>query len=168
MAAPNIVNISQAAKIFGYSHKTIQNYINNEGAPVVAKPGRKGAAAQIDTVAFHEWLANRRSVSDDEPDAYKRAMLGKLLEEEKKLAIQNAESLGRLVPAEDVDALYSETLVIFRTSLEGAAGRISGGNKVLRQRLLNEFRRILESTEGRLSQYMAEAATPDETAEAAA
>lgn len=167
MANPNIVTLTECAKILGYSRKSLENWIAKEGAPVIAKPG-KGKATQIDTVAMIQWLIDRNQFSEDDPDEYKRAMLGKLQEEERKLAIANAEKLGQLVPAEDVDAVFSETLVLFRSALEGAAGRVAGGNKVLRTRLLNEFRRILESAEDRLGEYLETTASEVETSKAAA
>lgn len=159
------MSLTQAAAIFGYSRQTIASHID-AGAPAISKAGQ-GKAAEIDTVAYAAWLITRSRGGED-GDPYKEAMLGKLQEEEKKLAIANAQALGDLVPAEEVDALFSETLVIFRATLEGTAGRLAGGNKVLRTRLLNEFRKLLDNASGRLSKYLEQAAAKKQALKAAA
>ena len=149
MAKPNVVSLNQCAQIFGITLKTLQGYINKGGCPVVAA-GSQGKAAKIDTVAVHEWLKARAS-GKGSPMA--EALLGKAQQEEKRLEIDNKLKMSELYPAEDVYAAFSEALVFLRASMERAAGRLSSGNKVLRTKLLNEHRTILNNFAERLQKY---------------
>lgn len=161
MPKANTVSIVQASLIFGIEQKTLSKYIDEEGMPAVYR-GTKGKAAQLDTVQVHQWLSMRNS---GEGSAMEMARLGKTQEEERKLSIENNARMGQLCPVEDVVVLYSETLVIIRSSLEGLPGRLAGGNKVLRQKWLNEIRTTLNSAADRVQQFIQSSASSAATDE---
>lgn len=163
MPKANTVSISQASLIFGVEQKTLSKYIDEEGMPAVYR-GTKGKAAQLDTVQVHQWLSMRNS---GEGSAMEMARLGKTQEEERKLSIENDTKMGQLCPVEDVVVLYSETLVIIRSSLEGLPGRLAGGNKALRQKWLNEIRTTLNSAADGVQQFIQSSAASSETDEGA-
>ncbi len=155
-----ILSISDAADFFGYSRQSISNFIKEEGAPVVSQTGQ-GKTGEIDSVEFHRWLCMRNT---GDGSALEKARLGKTQEEERKLQIENDTKMGQLCPVADVVVLYSETLVIIRTSMEGLPGRLAGGNKALRQKWLNEIRSTLNAATDRIQQFVREraaSASPD-------
>jgi len=161
MPKSNLASLAECSAIFGIERKTLQKYIDQEGMPVVYR-GTKGKAAQLDTTQVFIWLVQKNS---GEGSPMELARLGKTQEEERKLSIENDKTMGQLVPVEDVVTLFSETLVTIRSSLEGLPGRLAGGNKVLRQKWLNEIRSTLNSASERLQQYIQESGASAATAE---
>jgi phage terminase Nu1 subunit (DNA packaging protein) len=163
MAKSNTVSLSEFAQFVGIERKTLQKYIDEEGMPTVFR-GTKGKAAQLDSVDCVHWYMARDS---GEGSAMELARLGKTQEEERKLSIENDTKMGQLCPVEDVVVLYSETLVIIRSSLEGLPGRLAGGNKALRQKWLNEIRTTLNSAADGVQQFIQSSVAPSSSDESA-
>jgi len=161
MPKSNIASLAECSAIFGIERKTLQKYIDEEGCPVVYR-GTKGKAAQLDTTQVFMWLVQKNS---GEGSPMELARLGKTQEEQRKLAIENDESMGQLCPVEDVVTLYSETLVTIRSALEGLPGRLAGGNKVLRQKWLNDIRSTLNAASERVLQFIQKSGASAEAAE---
>ncbi len=75
------------------------------------------------------------------------------VEQAKRVRLQNLEAEGRLIDIDEVREVFSEAVVLLASTLDGAAGRIAGGDSVQRAKLLNEHRRIRDVFADRLSAY---------------
>ena len=71
-------------------------------------------------------------------------------ERERKLKMDNDFRSGKLILLADVEQMAMEIAVAVSNSLDGVAGRIAGGDAVMRQRIFNEHRRIRETIGTRL------------------
>ena len=152
----HIVNMIDFAKIRGCSARTIRNYIK-AGMPATGL-GKKGAAVSIDTELAIDWLIEHaidQRVAGLEGGAtdIAEARLLKIQEEHRKLKLENDESERQLLPADDVRQAFSAALVELGGLLDGAAGKMASGDAVLRQRLLDEHRRIRTAYADRLAAF---------------
>lgn len=76
-----------------------------------------------------------------------------LQEQTKKLQIENAEAEGRLVSVEEVHTVLTEVATIYASQLDGLAGRLAGGDSVLREKIFDGSRSIRSETADRLNAY---------------
>lgn len=135
----NLVSVSECARILGYTRQTLTNLINDEGAPVVEESGRQGKAMIVDTSAMHRWLLERSREHTPLSDERIR----KVSAEADKIEAENAAREGITLLTEDVLQAVSMLVVTLRNVLMGSAGRIAAGDAVLRERVLDDHRRIL-------------------------
>lgn len=160
-----IVNKSELGEFLGVSHTEVARYVR-EGLPCVSA-GKRGVATKIDSVIAVKWLIDRavlkelgegehggRTATDEK--------MSLIREQTRKLQFENEKSIGLLVDVESVREFVTTVAVIWNGQLDGAAGRIAGGDAALRARLLIEHRRIREACADRLEAF-ARGLGPDTT-----
>lgn len=148
MTVKNIVSINEAAAIFGLSWKTIARMIDQHGAPVVSR-GRKGKEARVDTAALLSWMLELETAT--EGSEYRRARLGKIEQERIALNLDNTQHLAKLVPTDDVLALYQATIDILESSMATALNDIAGRDHALRNRIKSEMDRLMSTVRKRFN-----------------
>lgn len=74
-------------------------------------------------------------------------------EQTRRLRLQNEQAERELVPANEVQHVFSEVATIFSTQLDALAGRLAGGDAVERDRIFNECRRIRLETADALEAF---------------
>ena len=149
-----IVNRAKLAEILKHSPRDIARFID-QGMPC-AGGGKKGVAREIDVGDAHHWIVEReKKAGAIDPETgevdINEAKRIKTIEEHRKLKLENDESERQLLPADDVRQAFSAALVELGGLLDGAAGKMASGDAVLRQRLLDEHRRIRETFADRLA-----------------
>lgn len=151
-----IVNRKQFGEIMGWSKTTVGNRMD-EGMPHKSD-GKRGGLVEIDTEQAIQWVIEKavakRSIKrgnkiEDMDDVKKEIVREQL----RKLQLENDENEGRLVPLEDVKFCINEAIVMLASTLDGEAGRIAGGDAVLRQRLLDGHRRIRTNFADKLESF---------------
>ncbi len=167
-----VVNKKEFSRITGESERTLTRLIK-EGMPVYTA-GKKGVALQIDTARALAWMYEYKarvggwvkSDSDLERIDAQNAKNHVYIEQHRKLKLENDETEKELVRAEEVRQLFSSVIVDLAAQLDGAAGKMAQGDAILRQRLLNEHRKIRETFAGQLSAYFddEQSGEPDEAA----
>jgi len=147
------LTMTETAEIVGLSNGMISKHMKEnkcediayrffEGVP---KQGR-GSTLVIDSAKYIDWLCRRRvktDVSDDEDGtSINQAKLDLVIEQKRKLKIDNDLAEGDTLDAGEVQAVFSQAIVQLAAMLDGAAGKMSKGDAVLRQHLFDEHRRI--------------------------
>lgn len=152
------VNKTKFAEIRGCSQREITRLIDL-GLPASGS-GIQGEKMIIDTQSAIDWIieheiSKRVSVADPGTGVVdiRAARLIKTIEEHRKLKLGNDEEDGHLLPSDDVRQAFSAALVEVAALLDGAAGKMAGGDAVLRQRLLDEHRRIRAAFADRLARF---------------
>ena len=134
------LNQSDLAEIFGKSRKHIASLVE-AGMPREGH-GKRGSPWKFflpEVWAWYEKYSRENLASEGSRTELVR-------EQTRRLKLENDETEERLIPVESVEILFLENVALLVAQLESAPGRIAGGNAVLRERLLKEFRRIREST----------------------
>lgn len=158
-----IVNETQLAGLIGCSPRTVSNLIKL-GMP--AKGGKKrGTHWRIDTVDALQWyvghMADKRAIdASGEVADIDQARLQKLVEEHRKLVIDNDAEESRLLPSDQVQKAFKAALAEFDSLLHGAAKHMARGNAELQRSLSDEHARILNTFAHRLSVFEPLPATP--------
>lgn len=132
-----------------------------EGMPA-SSSGVRGGKVEIETVKAINWYIERQirakgfGGGEDNSDTAdineKRRLL--LIEQTRKLEIENDEAELLLVPIEDVRIAFNAAITQLNGLLDGAAGKMSSGDAVLRGRLFDEHRRIRELFADRLEGFV--------------
>jgi phage terminase Nu1 subunit (DNA packaging protein) len=135
-----IVGKAELAKRTGRAVPTVDSWIRR-GLPFVSKGG-PGKKWEIDTAAAIEWIVQHRATgfrsgpqpavkigetSDDDLDlTEERARLAK--EQADRIALENAERRGGLIPVDDVVELWAKRIAAARAQLRGVPvqARMSG------------------------------------------
>ncbi len=152
MADRFVCNKAEFARIVGDSVRTITRYIN-EGMPV-SNAGKKGQPLQIDTAQAISWYVDKKASSkgyikpptgDEQEQDLNSARNLVYIEQHRKLKLENDKTEDTLIPADQVDLVFNSAITMLAAQLDGLAGRVAGGDAVLRQKLLDEHRRIREA-----------------------
>jgi len=151
-----ILNKKDFADLIGYNVASISNFMR-DGMPHETE-GRQGGRVRIDTAKAIPWLIEdqiKKKVKDVENlKSAPNKTRDKLTEEQlRKLQIENDEKESKLVPIDEVSVIFNEAIVTVASLLDGAAGKMAAGDSVLRQRLLDEHRRIREVFANQLQTY---------------
>lgn len=152
----SIVTRSQYAKFRGKSPAWVSEQMK-KGMPHQTE-GVKGKAVKINTVKAIAWEfeqeINRRGLANTQPDAeiidINTARKQLIIEQERKYKLENDLLDGTLLPAADVERGFNEAVVMLASLLDGAAGKMAQGDAILRQRLLDEHRRIRDNFANKL------------------
>ncbi len=155
-----IVNKRQFSEITGESERTLTRLIK-EGMPVFTA-GKKGVALEIDTKRALAWMYEYKArqngwvkATDDLDRIEARDAKNHVyIEQHRKLKLENDETERVFVRVDEVRQLFSSIIVDLAAQLDGAAGKMAKGDSVLRQRLLNEHRRIRENFAAGLESYI--------------
>ncbi len=153
-----IVNRVTCAKIFGVSESTVLNFMK-EGMPATSA-GVRGGKVEIDTVKAHKWIIQREMRSgslvrdEDEGENINEERRLLIMEQKRQLEIKNDEAEGLLVPLEDVRIAFNAAQTELASILDGAAGKMSSSDAVVRQRLFDEHRRIRDIYATRLEGFV--------------
>lgn len=150
-----IVNRTQFADIIGCSIAQVGKLMK-EGLPCKTS-GKRGASVEIDTETAIKWYIEREmlrrgvdSNQDQNVADIGKARKSLVLEQERKYRIENDLLEGKLLKINEVDYVFTETIVMLGSLLDGAASKMASGDAVLREKLLNEHRRIRSAIADRL------------------
>lgn len=130
-------NATEFALLTGVTSPAVKAWID-KGMPAENKASRGyriQAPAAIRWLRTHDMPRN----SDFTRDANETALEA---ERRRKLELENDAREGQLVAVEEVVEWAQELAAILSSQLDGAAGKMSRGDNELRDRLLNEHRRI--------------------------
>lgn len=151
-----ICNKREFANLVGYDINSVTNWMA-AGMPHTTE-GRRGGKVEIDTAQAIKWLM------DVELERKFKKLGGKNMEVKnlkdgisreqlRKLKIENDLKDGQTVLLADVAEFFNNVIVTLASLLDGAAGKMASGDSVLRQRLLDEHRRIRELFANKLKTY---------------
>jgi len=163
MAGEYFCNKVEFARFMGLSVRSLDRLID-QGMPVSQK-GKKGKELRIDTSTAVTWYVEHKAHSlgfirpdggeDMEFDNNSARNLV-YVEQHRKLKLENDKTEGELIPCEEVDMLFNNAITMLAGQLDGVAGRASSGDAVLRQKLLDEHRRIRGAYANALAAYAAD------------
>lgn len=159
------VTAGELSHMLQCASSTLEDWVAN-GLPVHSKHKTKGRLFKVD--AAFQWYAEHKlaiaGITNQGKVHHQRTM--KLDEETRKLRLANETLEGNLLPREEVESMVAAAFSILRTTLDGLAGRLSGGNAVLRQRLLNGLRAAQDQFATEFENYLdfQEENLPPETA----
>jgi len=112
---------NEFAKVIGMSAGWVSKALDG-GMPAV-RSGRAGAKVQIDTAVALPWLLGRASERAAPTPDSQRDRLAR--EQADKVALENAQRRGELVPIAQVRAVASELVSRLGSALEGLPGRLA-------------------------------------------
>ncbi len=131
-------NATEFALLTGTTAPAVKGWID-KGMPAENKASR---GYRIKSPAAIKWLRTHNLPKND-PDSTREAGETALeAERRRKLELENDAREGQLVEVEAVVEWAQELAAILASQLDGAAGKMSRGDNELRDRLLNEHRRI--------------------------
>ena len=93
-------------------------------------------------------------VGGRQPGAASLATAEVAAERRRKLKMENDKAAGELIEFAKVRELVNVLMSTLSNTLDGTAGRIAGGDAVLRKRLLNEHRRIRDNFANGLKNFV--------------
>lgn len=143
------VKVEQLAAVLGLSVQQIYN-LRNDGVLSPAAKGRYDLAKSVQ--AYLEYVARGKTRAGN-VDAKNRLMLAKAQMAE----LVAAERQGKLLNAEQVQQVINEAMVVVGTQMDGIGGRLAGelagitDPAIIRQKLLNECRRIRSAAADKLA-----------------
>jgi phage terminase Nu1 subunit (DNA packaging protein) len=134
-----------ATQIVGCTERRVTRWIE-EGMPTVARSGTKGKEVLIDTTEALTWLFNFHRSKREKAKMGARDLLAN--EQMLKVALDNAERRGQLLPLDYLRNLLGPAFVEHASQLDGMAGRLANELAGLsdpariRDVILTESRRI--------------------------
>lgn len=138
-----IVNTETLAQHLDVTPRRVQQLVKDRGMPCLGR-------GRFDLLACLQWYARFLKARKDEheSEALRQARIRLLKERADRETLENAVRRGELLPASHVEQVFTQTLALAVSRLEGVAGRLAnelvniGNPAIIRDKLLNEHRAI--------------------------
>lgn len=147
---PDHWHISYIAELIDLGQRQIQNLARAGTLPKSVSGGFYPLKETVRAYVQHQ----RKNPPGEKRGEASRATIGVVEERHRKYKIENDVREGKLVRLDQVEAMLTEMATTLSNLLDGAAGRMAGGDAVLRNRLLNEHRRIRSTFADRLEAFV--------------